>query len=129
MKKTVLSALFHMMQQSSSSLELELDEESLLSLASSAKLLYLENEKVSLKRFYSLVQSEYSRVNHCGILGSQIGISFPQPGIPGTKKSQSSFGCFTSFFPFTLVIIEILFNKGSSESWTYELLTTELQDN
>ena len=55
MKKTVLSALFHMMQQSSSSLELELDEESLLSLASSAKLLYLENEKVILKRFYSLV--------------------------------------------------------------------------
>ena len=54
-EKTVLSALFHMMQQSSSSLELELDEESLLSLASSAKLLYLENEKVILKRFYSLV--------------------------------------------------------------------------
>ena len=45
MKKTVLSALFHMMQQSSSSLELELDEESLLSLASSAKLLYLEKWK------------------------------------------------------------------------------------
>ena len=101
-----------MMQQSSSSLSLELDEESLLSLASSAKLLYLENEKVFLKvDFFPLAwfQFEYSRVDHCGILGSQIGISFPQSGIPGTKEVQSSFGCFATFFPFTLVIIEICF--------------------
>ena len=61
--------------------------------------------------FIHAFQSEYSRVDHCGIFGSQIGISFPQPGIPGTKKSQSSFGCFTSFFPFTLVIIEIYLIK------------------
>ena len=50
---------------------------------------------------------EYLRINHCRILGSQIGISFSQSGVPGTQKIQTCLGCFTTFFPFKLKWIRI----------------------